>query len=85
MSFKIFFTDSAKKDIAKLDIVTQKRLAKKLKYFIDSDKPLSFADRLISAKIGNYRYRIGDYRVIFDKKISKIIVLRVRHRREVYR
>jgi mRNA interferase RelE/StbE len=84
MSHQILFTDNAKKDIAKLDVVTRKRLAKKLKYFVDSDKPLGFADRLISPKIGSYRFRVGDYRVIFDLSGKKIIVLRIRHRREVY-
>lgn len=85
MAYKLLFTSSAKKDIAKLDTVTKKRLAKKLKYFVDAKNPLSSAQRLISPKIGSFRYRVGDYRIIFDKRAKEIIILRVRHRREVYR
>ncbi|ACK42565.1 hypothetical protein Dtur_1287 [Dictyoglomus turgidum DSM 6724] len=33
--------------------------------------PLKYARKLISQKIGTYRFRIGDYRVIFDKDIYK--------------
>ncbi|MFZ3048815.1 MAG: type II toxin-antitoxin system RelE/ParE family toxin [Desulfatirhabdiaceae bacterium] len=32
-----------------------------------------------------YRLRVGDYRVLFEIENKRIIVYRVRHRREVYR
>ena len=32
-----------------------------------------------------YRLRVGDHRVLFEVEGSRIIVHRVRHRREVYR
>jgi mRNA interferase RelE/StbE len=32
-----------------------------------------------------YRLRVGDYRVLFEVEGNRIIVYRVRHRREVYR
>jgi len=35
--------------------------------------------------LGSWRFRVGDYRVVFDIEGKKIIVLRVGHRREVYR
>ncbi|MDH4220892.1 MAG: type II toxin-antitoxin system RelE/ParE family toxin [Candidatus Aminicenantes bacterium] len=35
--------------------------------------------------MGGYRFRIGDYRVIFDIEGNEIGVLRVGHRREIYR
>lgn len=37
------------------------------------------------AALGTYRYRIGDYRVIFDMDGKKVVILRIGHRREVYR
>jgi len=40
---------------------------------------------LINPEFGTYRFRIGDYRVIFDIEDDQIIVLRIGHRREVYR
>jgi mRNA interferase RelE/StbE len=35
--------------------------------------------------LGPYRFRIGDYRVIFDLVDDEIVVLRVGHRREIYK
>ena len=32
-----------------------------------------------------YRLRIGDYRVLFEVEQSKIIIYRIRHRKEVYK
>jgi mRNA interferase RelE/StbE len=39
--------------------------------------------RLHRAEPG-YRLRVGEYRVLFDLDGAKIVVRRVRHRREVY-
>ena len=35
--------------------------------------------------LGSYRFRVGDYRIIFDIEEKDIIVLRVGHRRELYK
>jgi len=35
--------------------------------------------------LGTYRFRIGDYRVIFDIEGKDIVALRVGHRRDIYR
>ncbi|NWF91409.1 MAG: type II toxin-antitoxin system RelE/ParE family toxin [Syntrophaceae bacterium] len=32
-----------------------------------------------------YRLRVGDYRVLFEVEKKKIVIYRIRHRREVYR
>jgi mRNA interferase RelE/StbE len=40
---------------------------------------------LTDPEIGTYRFRIGDYRVIFDLEGNDVIVLRVGHRKEIYR
>jgi mRNA interferase RelE/StbE len=40
---------------------------------------------LIDPKLGTYRFRIGDYRVIFDIEGKDIVVLRVGHRRDIYK
>ncbi|HUD81721.1 MAG TPA: type II toxin-antitoxin system RelE/ParE family toxin [Patescibacteria group bacterium] len=38
-----------------------------------------------NSKVGDYRFRVGDYRVVFDLNKNKIIILMIEHRREVYR
>jgi mRNA interferase RelE/StbE len=35
--------------------------------------------------LGGYRFRVGDYRVIFDMEGEEIVVLRVGHRSHIYR
>ena len=32
-----------------------------------------------------YRLRVGDYRILFEIEDDKIIIYRIRHRREVYK
>ncbi|MBI4744718.1 MAG: type II toxin-antitoxin system RelE/ParE family toxin [Actinobacteria bacterium] len=83
MAHKLVYTDRAVKDIKKLDIIARRRLKKALEKL--SISPLKYSTKLINSKIGEYRFRVGDYRVIFDLVGREIIVLRVGHRREIYR
>ena len=83
MTYQIIIAKRAKKDIDKLDVVAKKRL--KLALLKLKEEPIKLSKKLIDLKIGQYRYRIGDYRIIFDFDGNKIIILRVGHRREIYR
>ncbi len=82
---KYIFRPSAEKKFAKLDSQIQARIIKKLEFVISTLNPLEFAEPLTQNKIGQYRFRIGDYRVIFDVEDETIIVLTVGHRRDVYK
>lgn len=79
------FTLKAFKDLKKLPQKTQSRIIKKLDYYVSSKDPVSFADRLINWELGEYRFRVGLYRVVFDLEGEKIVVIAVGHRREIYR
>jgi mRNA interferase RelE/StbE len=46
---------------------------------------LTYAEPLKQSDLGSYRFRIGDYRVVFDLDGEKIVVLRVGHRRDIYK
>lgn len=50
------------KDIGKLDINTRDRIGKVLLRY--SEEPLRFAEKLSDPSLGEYRFRIGDYRVV---------------------
>lgn len=82
---KIKFTKAAIKSIKKLDHSIQARIKKKLQWLIIQENPLQFAEPLIDHKMGEYRFRIGDYRVVFDVFDETILVLLVGHRREIYK
>lgn len=80
--YEIVLTARAVKDINNLEKPVKKRIGKKLQEY--SSDPLNYAKTLINAKIGSYRFRIGDYRVVFDLDDNKIVVLRVGHRKDIY-
>jgi len=75
----------SKKELKKLPSNVQLQIIIKLKYFLSATNPLDFASHLKDTDLGNYRFRIGDYRVIFDVEDEKIIILTVGHRRDVYK
>lgn len=66
--YKVVFTQRALKDIENIDKETQNRIATKLKEY--SKEPLRYARRLISPKIGTYRFRVGDYRVFSSGSVE---------------
>lgn len=67
----------------KLDKNTQERIVQKITHY--SSNPLHFARKLQDSRIGNYRFRIGDYRVIFNIESDQLIVLRVGDRKDIYK
>ena len=79
------FKPQAVEDLKKLPKDIQKKIIKKLEYFLSANDPVAFADILINFSIGQYRFRIGDYRVIFDLEDSKIVILTLGHRKQIYR
>ncbi|OGK66345.1 hypothetical protein A2313_01530 [Candidatus Roizmanbacteria bacterium RIFOXYB2_FULL_41_10] len=83
MTYQIFYVESVLEDIQRLDNVTKKRLKKKIEIYIKN--PLRYASKLISPSLGTYRWRIGNYRVVFDLKDKQVIILKIKHRREIYR
>lgn len=78
------FTSKALKQIKKLDKRTQRLIIKKLKFYCSQELFLS-SEHLTDYKLGNYRFRIGDYRVIFDIDGKMVTILKVGHRREIYK
>ena len=83
MAYQILYVRSVYKDIQKLDNVSKKRLKKKIETYLQN--PLIYATKLVSPALGTYRWRIGNYRLIFDLDKKRIIVLKIKHRREIYR
>jgi mRNA interferase RelE/StbE len=83
VTYKIVYTQRAVKDIKTLDPKTKKRIGNTLLRY--KDNPLQYADKLTDPKTGTYRFRIGDYRIIFDIEGNEIVVLRIGHRREIYK
>ncbi len=41
--------------------------------------------KLASIKVGKWRIRIGDYRIRYDIEEDKVVLLRILHRKDIYR
>ncbi|MBM4064984.1 MAG: type II toxin-antitoxin system RelE/ParE family toxin [Planctomycetes bacterium] len=83
MNYKLTYTPRAERDIKKLDPAAKNRIGKALLKL--QANPLLYSDKLRDPSIGTYRFRIGDYRVIFDIEGNDIVVLRIGHRKEIYK
>ena len=86
MTYQILFTPRAKKELSKLPTDVRVRIIKALETL--TENPISPGVTKLSLKEENlYRIRVGDYRVIFSIENNKLIILvvKVGHRREVYR
>ena len=83
MKYRLVYTHRAIKDIDTLDTSVKQRIGKTLQRY--EQNPLAHAEPLKQSELDSYRFRIGDYRVVFDLEGPEIIVLRVGHRRDIYK
>lgn len=83
--YQIQLTDLAKKQLKKLPLDIQKRIVNKLEFFLNQDDPLVFADTLTNSRLGQFRFRIGNYRVTFDVEEKILVIHEVGYRGEIYR
>lgn len=81
---KISYSKLAEKEILALDRSIGQRIFKKIDLL--KDQPFGLGSQKLAGNKG-YRIRISDYRVVYkiDKVSKSIIVIKVKHRREVYR
>lgn len=88
MKFQIEMMPSSLADLQKLDQTIANRIATKLRFFAQQENPLRFAERLTDSPYGEYRFRVGNYRILFDVNargvITVLVILRIKHRREAY-
>ena len=83
MKYELVYTKRAARDISGLDWTAKGRIRETLERYAQS--PFTHAKKMVDLALGTYRFRIGEYRVIFDVEGNKIVVLRVGHRRDIYR
>lgn len=89
MMYELQWTIDAMRDLHILDSKTSDRITKKVSWFAKQSSPLRHAQPLVGVYKGRYRFRVGDYRVLFkidhDGKLQILMILLVKHRRDVYR
>jgi len=84
-TYSILWKPSAVKDLRRIDRVAVPRILKSIEAL--SSDPFQGASRKLKGSEDSYRIRVGDYRVTYHVFKSEVIIeiIRVRHRREVYR
>ncbi|MCR4278580.1 MAG: type II toxin-antitoxin system RelE/ParE family toxin [bacterium] len=87
MTFEFRFSSDAEKQLQALDEMHAKRILKKLVWIRKQKNPLRHAKPLHHAKIGDIRFRIGEYRVVavLNEKRTVAMIVAVGHRSEMYR
>ncbi|MFB3921865.1 MAG: type II toxin-antitoxin system RelE/ParE family toxin [Terriglobia bacterium] len=88
MAWTVSFEPRALGEIKKLDRVTQQRVVRFLRARIaGGHDPRGFGKPLTGEKVGLWRYRVGNYRIVcrIDDEGQAVLVLRIAHRKDVYR
>jgi len=89
MAWKIEVSPFADRELAKLDTQHSRRILKFLfERVAKLDDPRSIGEAMQGSVLGDFwGYRVGDYRLIctIDDERIVVLLLRVGHRREIYR
>lgn len=87
MKYQVVYSQRVIKELKKLDKYT-KRIIKSWidKNLVDCEDPRVHGKGLTANRSGQWRYRIGDYRLICQIKDEELVILAltVGHRRDVY-
>ncbi|MBD1876460.1 type II toxin-antitoxin system RelE/ParE family toxin [Nodosilinea sp. FACHB-131] len=85
MTYRIEFAKPAVKQFKALSPQDQQRLKPKIDALAQEPRPAGMVK--LSGEDDLYRIRVGDYRIIYTIQDTQllVLVLKVRHRREVYR
>ena len=84
-SFNVDIKPSVQKDFRRLPKAVVVRVTKRIEKL--SGDPFPHGVEKLEGVERLYRVRIGDYRIVYevDTQIQQIMILYVRHRRDVYR
>ena len=85
MIYTVKWDEDALEDLSSLGKAEAIRIVKKIESHLAKD-PLNLGKPLSGNLASLYRYRIGDYRVIYQifKNELIVVVVRVGHRKDVY-
>lgn len=85
--WKIEWDSKALKEAKKLDRDARKKIVDYLeKRVLASQKPYQFGKPLKGNKVGIWRYRVGNYRILcqIEDEALIILVIAVGHRKDIY-
>lgn len=85
MAYKIIWHEEAIKDLNKLDKPLRGKIFERVTGYLAED-PSNIGKPLTGNFAGLYRYRYGDYRIIYTIDISakEMTILEAGHRKDIY-
>lgn len=86
-SWTVEFDDRARRELRKLDAVTQQAILRYLRERIATpEDPRRFGKPLRRNLAGLWRYRVEDYRIVCRIEEARVVVfiIQIGHRREIY-
>ena len=86
--FKVEYGKAVSTDFERIGKQNTLRVRKKIRWFSEQENPLRFSEPLVGLK-NRYRWRIGDWRVIFKKneqtkQLIILMILAIRKRDKAY-
>lgn len=87
MKYDVELSERFKREFKKLDKYTQRIVRAWInKNLVETENPRQHGKGLTSNRRGQWRYRIGDYRLICQINDNKLVILAlsVGHRKEIY-
>ena len=87
MKYEVNYTAQVLKTLEKMDKFTKRILVDWIeKNLVGCENPRIHGKALSSNRVGQWRYRVGDYRIIAKIEDDKLIILviTIGHKREVY-
>lgn len=86
MSYKVLWNMKALDSLKELDKPVRKRIFDKVNDFVSQD-PMNIGKPLKDNMSGFWRYRFGDYRIIYTVDLEKqvITVLEAGHQKNIYK
>ena len=88
MSYRVEYLPQVVKTLEKMDKYTKRILFEWIDKNLEGcSDPRAHGKPLSANRVGQWRYRVGDYRIIADIQDNKLVILviAVGHRREIYK
>lgn len=83
MAFNLSYKESVAKDLKRLPKSEILRILQAIEEHITPDP---FAGKALKGDFrGCHRYRLGDYRIIYSINNQTILILKIGHRKDIYR
>jgi len=83
LASKVFYKASVEKDLKKIDKSWARKLLSQIEEKLGPHPNLG--EPLSGEFHGLFKFRVNDYRIIYSKIAEGVLIIRIAHRKEVYR